>query len=164
MLRAIIFLLVFSEFWVLPGVPKTTQNRFFPKKNVPGNAILSTFAANCVHLDFLDDFSSILNEIWEEKSMVFPSRPRISPPCQNHAFCRLPCMESVFLRKRRNRENNIFLLRNRWKKQLEIWPAEKVKKQPPGSPKIDPRLMKIGRERSESPKIKKKWFFEDLPF
>ena len=59
--------LSFCSFFAIFGSPlgslKPPEIDFFLKKTFPGNAILSIFAANCVHLDFLDDFSSILNEI-----------------------------------------------------------------------------------------------------
>ena len=59
-----VFGMFFAIFGSPLGSPKPPKIDFFlKKKNVPGNAILSTFAANCVHLDFLDDFSSILDEI-----------------------------------------------------------------------------------------------------
>ena len=48
--------------WILgpAGTPKSTKNRFFGKKGVPGSSFLTIFAAHAFFLDFFVDFPSIL--------------------------------------------------------------------------------------------------------
>ena len=42
---------IFRKFWVPPGIPKITKNRFFPQKAVLGSAFSSIFAANGLNLE-----------------------------------------------------------------------------------------------------------------
>ena len=51
---------ILGGFWVPAGTPKSTKNRFFGKKGVPGSSFLTIFAAHAFFLDFFVDFPSIL--------------------------------------------------------------------------------------------------------
>ena len=131
MLRAIIFLLVFSNFWVPPGSQKTTQNRHFPKKAVPGSALSSIFAANTVFLDSSVDFGSIS----VQKSMFFVA----SSLHFSRAFLDAanPCFHWQAWY-----ESNIFIFwnfrffRKKREKTSENWACQKSRKNSlPGDPK-----------------------------
>ena len=52
--------LIFTNFWVSSGTPKSTKNPFLAKKGAPGNAFLPVLVANAAFLDFLADFCRFL--------------------------------------------------------------------------------------------------------
>ena len=51
---------ILGRFWDPAGSPKSTKNRLFAKKDVPGSSFLTIFAARAFFLDFFIDFPSIL--------------------------------------------------------------------------------------------------------
>ena len=51
---------VFGGFGVPAGTPKSTENRIFAQKDVPGSSFLMIFAARAFFLYFFVDFPSIL--------------------------------------------------------------------------------------------------------
>ena len=60
MVCRIIFLLVFCDFWVTPGIAQTTQNRFFPKKPPQG----MPFCRFLARIAFTLIFWTIFHRFW----------------------------------------------------------------------------------------------------
>ena len=54
------FVAILTGFWVPAGTSKSTKNRFFHEKDVPGTSFFTIFAACAFFLIFFIDFPSIL--------------------------------------------------------------------------------------------------------
>ena len=50
---------ILCRFWDLAGAQKSTENRHFAERDVPGTVFLRIFAAPAVFLDFCIDFGAI---------------------------------------------------------------------------------------------------------
>ena len=150
--KRVTFLIPFGpirgSLWDPKASQNPSQNALLAEICVRRGVFFAILSATVVFSPFSIHFSTFLFEKSKKKSPCCCTSCRHFPPFQNHAFCRLPCMWSVFLAMCKTVEKNAKNNGKRMKNTSFDFITKIVPKSPSSGLKIDPNQQKMSQKSS----------------